>query len=173
MILTVAIAEYVARKRSEGMEFEDGAKCLQRFSSQLGDVPLHRISALNVIDYLDGSSSTSNAWHLKSRLLIRFFEHWAVRGEMPALLMLITRLAPCAIRDVANRSPNIPSWLSAETATTMTSPGFKSWIDPYSALILVAGKPATFTFKSREQHKLGCGSWDKYVAIPRSSPLIG
>lgn len=94
MKLDAAVAEYVTRKRFHGIAFDDGAKCLQKFSAQLANVPLNRVSTLDLIKHLDESSSTANAWHWKSRIFVKFFEYWAVRGMTPPLLMPPSRLTP-------------------------------------------------------------------------------
>lgn len=93
-MLSEAIAEYVTHKRAHGIAFEDGAKWLHNFSSQLGDTPLNGVSSLTLISYLDGCTTTANAWHLKSRLFIRFFEFCAARDIMAPLSMPPSRHAP-------------------------------------------------------------------------------
>jgi integrase/recombinase XerD len=87
MMLAEAIETYVQRKRAYGFLFTKGQSELSAFCRDVGDVPLHRVTALNVMDFLDAPRTGTVTWRKKYCLLNRFFDFWSVRGAMPLLLM--------------------------------------------------------------------------------------
>ena len=85
MTLAEAIATYVGRKRSEGHEFRKPERQLLSLRSHVGNLPLERVKARQVLAFLDGPKTSPVTWESKYNLLRSFFEFWVARGDLRAL----------------------------------------------------------------------------------------
>jgi integrase/recombinase XerD len=96
VILSLAIGEYVQRKRTEGHRFDKGEQTLILFLRQVGDVALERVKTRQMLKFLDGPRTSTVTWRKKHSLLRHFFEYWSARDAMPELLMPTMRPpTPC------------------------------------------------------------------------------
>jgi site-specific recombinase XerD len=93
MKLAAGIDQYVQSKRASGSTFWKGERSLIAFSVQIGDIQLDQIKASNIIIYLDSLAIGTVTWRQKYYLLLRFFDFWSSRGELPPLLLPPPRLA--------------------------------------------------------------------------------
>jgi integrase/recombinase XerD len=85
--LSLAIREYVQRKRKEGHRFDKGEQTLILFLRRVGDIALERVKTRHILEFLDGPRTSTVTWRGKHSLLRHFFEHWSARDAMPELLM--------------------------------------------------------------------------------------
>ena len=83
MKLSIAVDQYVARKRIDGYAFSNEESRLARFCKSSGDLDISDLSSDHVVAYLDGSDVATVTWRQMYFLLLRFFEflHW--RKEIP------------------------------------------------------------------------------------------
>jgi site-specific recombinase XerD len=86
------IRSYLRRKRSIGVAYETAEFALSGFCRFNGDVPLEEVTTRQVLDFLNSRNSSTATRRAKYRMLRQFFEFWADRGVMPALLMPQLRL---------------------------------------------------------------------------------
>lgn len=85
MNLTEAIESYIERKRSQGLEFGKAAQNLVAFGRHIGSVSLERVTAREVLAFLNGPKTSPATWEKKYGLLRGFFEFWSARGEIQNL----------------------------------------------------------------------------------------
>jgi hypothetical protein len=74
MKLSIAIDQYVARKRTDGYAFRNEEYRLAMFCRSSGDLDISDLSSDHVVAYLDRSEVAIVTWRLKYFLLLRFFE---------------------------------------------------------------------------------------------------
>lgn len=79
------------RKRSEGLSYRNTAWYLMSFSKHLGDVSLEKVTAREILAFLDAPKTCPNTWMAKYRLLRAFFSFWLARGAIGALPMPVRR----------------------------------------------------------------------------------
>ncbi|HTF71836.1 MAG TPA: site-specific integrase, partial [Edaphobacter sp.] len=87
MKLSIAVDQYVARKRIDGYAFNNEESRLARFCKSSGDLDISDLSSDHVIACLDGSDVATVTWRQKYFLLLRFFEFLHRRKEIPLVLM--------------------------------------------------------------------------------------
>jgi len=87
MKLSIAIDQYVARKRRDGYAFRNEESRLARFCKSSGDLDISALSSDHVVAYLDGSPVATVTWRQKYFLLLRFFEFLHRCNEIPLVLM--------------------------------------------------------------------------------------
>lgn len=87
MTLSEAIDVFVERKRSNGFRFITERSYLVSFYRRVGDLPLNRVTAQHVLDFLDSRRITNATWRANYQLLQRFLDYWSLRGAMPTLLL--------------------------------------------------------------------------------------
>jgi len=87
MKLSEGIEEYVTWKRSSGFGFEASELLFRAFLAGVGNLPLAEITTQTVKHYLDSQPSRTFAWRAKYRLLMHFFDFWAIRGIVAPLTM--------------------------------------------------------------------------------------
>jgi integrase/recombinase XerD len=87
MKLSIAVDQYVARKRIDGYAFSNEESRLTRFCKSSGDLDISDLSSDHVVAYLDGSDVATVTWRQKYFLLLRFFEFLQRRKEIPLVLM--------------------------------------------------------------------------------------
>lgn len=84
MILSESIALYVERKRSGGTAYHKGAQLLRSLNRHVGELELDRISAHDILMFLNGPKTSDLTWTRKWNDLKLFFDFWESRDEMPA-----------------------------------------------------------------------------------------
>src|SRR5258708_12157393 len=87
MKLSIAVDQYVARKRIDGYAFSNEESRLARFCKSSGDLDISDLSSAHVVAYLDGSDVATVTWRQKYFLLLRFFEFLHRRKEIPLVLI--------------------------------------------------------------------------------------
>jgi integrase len=87
MKLSIAVDQYVARKRIDGYAFSNEESRLSRFCKSSGDLDISELTSDHVVAYLDGSNVKTVTWRQKYFLLLRFFEFLHRREEIPLVLM--------------------------------------------------------------------------------------
>jgi len=87
MKLSIAVDQYVARKRIDGFTFNNGESRLAGFCKSSGDLDISDLSSAHVVAYLDGSDVATVTWRQKYFLLLRFLEFLHRRNEIPLVLM--------------------------------------------------------------------------------------
>ncbi|WP_353072134.1 tyrosine-type recombinase/integrase [Tunturiibacter gelidoferens] len=87
MKLSEGIGHYVLFKRAAGLKYQTEESTLLGFLVLLGDVQLSEVMTQDVLTFLNSQPSVTFSWRRKYRLLMYFFEYWAVREAMPTLLM--------------------------------------------------------------------------------------
>ena len=87
MKLSIAVNQYVARKRTDGFAFNNEESRLARFCKSSGDLDISDLSSDHVVAYLDGSEVAIVTWRLKYFLLLRFFEFLHRREAIPLIPM--------------------------------------------------------------------------------------
>jgi len=90
--LVEAIDSYVERKRSQGLSYGSSAWYLVKLGRQVGDVSLERVTAREILTFLDGPKTSPGTWIVKYRLLRRFFDFWLARGEIDVMPMPVKRI---------------------------------------------------------------------------------
>jgi site-specific recombinase XerD len=90
--LIEAIDAYIEQKHSAGLSYGLPAWYLANLAKQVGDVSLKRITAREILTFLDGPRTSSSTWIAKYRLLRRFFDYWLARGEIGVLPMPVKRI---------------------------------------------------------------------------------
>jgi integrase/recombinase XerD len=86
MKLSESIALYVLHKKTMGVEFQTGKRYLVSFSRWLSVTDLDRVKTDDLLRYLNDSTAQVQTWRMKYHVLIRFFDFWAAREEIPYLL---------------------------------------------------------------------------------------
>jgi integrase/recombinase XerD len=81
------IATYLQRKRAVGLAYETVEFVLSSFCRFTANVLLEQLTIRQALDFLNSRNSSTATWRAKYRILRQFFEFWADRGVMPALLM--------------------------------------------------------------------------------------
>ena len=87
MNLTEAKDTYVERKRAMGLDYSATAKTLKAFVEPIGSLSLERVTAREVLAFLDRAKVSSATWEQKYCLLRLFFDYWVARGEIEVLPM--------------------------------------------------------------------------------------
>lgn len=87
MKLSIAVDQYVARKRIDGYSFGNGESRLVRFCKSSGDLDISDLDSNHVVAYLDGSDVATVTWRQKYFLLLRFFEFLYQRKAIPLIRM--------------------------------------------------------------------------------------
>jgi integrase len=87
MKLSIAVDQYVARKRIDGYAFSNEESRLARFCKASGDLDISDLSSDHVVAYLDGSEVATVTWRQKYFLLLRFFEFLHRRKALPLIPM--------------------------------------------------------------------------------------
>jgi len=98
--LTEAIETYVQRKRSLGLDYGTLARILRSFGRHTGNLSLERVTAREILTFLDGPQTSPVTWERKYNLLRGFFDYWFARGEIEVL--------PMPLKQKARRRPFIP-----------------------------------------------------------------
>lgn len=91
MNLTEAKDTYVQRKRAMGLDYSTTAKTLQSFVEPIGNIPLERVTAREVLAFLDRAKISPATWNQKYCLLRCFFDYWMARAEIEVLPMPVKR----------------------------------------------------------------------------------
>ena len=81
MKLSIAVDQYVARKRIDGYAFSNEESRLARFCKSSGDLDISDLSSNHVVAYLDSSEVATVTWRQKYFLLLRFFEFLHRQGN--------------------------------------------------------------------------------------------
>jgi integrase len=87
MKLSIAIDQYVARKRTDGYAFRNEESRLAMFCRSSGDLDISDLSSEHVAAYLDRTEVAIITWRLKYFLLLRFFEFLHRRKAIPLISM--------------------------------------------------------------------------------------
>jgi integrase/recombinase XerD len=87
MKLSIAVDQYVARKRIDGFAFSSEGARLAMFCKSSGDLNISDLSSDHVVAYLDGSEVATVTWRQKYFLLLRFFEYLHRRKAIPLIPM--------------------------------------------------------------------------------------
>lgn len=82
MRLLLATELYTKHKRDSGVEFRDAESRFAALLKQVGNLDLDQITARQVSAYLAQGDVATSTWRIKYFFLRRFFEYWALRGEM-------------------------------------------------------------------------------------------
>ena len=91
MNLTEAKDTYVQRNRALGLDYSATAKTLTSFVEPIGSLSLERVTAREVLTFLDRAKISPATWGQKYCLLRRFFDYWLARGEIEVLPMPVQR----------------------------------------------------------------------------------
>lgn len=91
MNLTEAKDTYVQHKRAMGLDYSTTAKTLQSFVEPIGNLPLERVTAREVLAFLDRAKISPVTWEQKYCLLRCFFDYWMARGEIEVLPLPVKR----------------------------------------------------------------------------------
>jgi integrase/recombinase XerD len=87
MRLSDAARQYITAKRTSGCIFEDGESRFTNFERFVGDIELYKLTTHQVGEYLNRKPVANSTWLATYFLLLRFFEFWSSRNEMPELVM--------------------------------------------------------------------------------------
>ncbi len=87
MKLSIAIDLFVARKRANGLIYEQAATCYGQFCRAIGDVELSELTTKQVLKFVSPELTSTNWGREKYQLVTRLFRYWASRQEMPHLLL--------------------------------------------------------------------------------------
>lgn len=93
MTLEEGINLYVQRKQSTGMSYSKGETTYRAFLRTVGNLPLSKVNANHVSQFLSLSQNSARAFRRKHSLLRRFFEYWAAHGAISGLQMPANRPA--------------------------------------------------------------------------------
>lgn len=93
MKLSQAIDAYVLQKRRTGVACKGSAPIFKAFLKSVGDLPLGQIRTEQIQRFLDSSDASATTWRIKHSAIRRMFEYWSWRGEMPFLILPITKPA--------------------------------------------------------------------------------
>ncbi len=91
MNMSTAIQRFVATKHVAGIAYRKPERLLMHFCLYVRDVDLGQVTTQDVAGYLNPAIARPQTWQRKYHLLRRLFEYWAVRGQMPPLLMPFKR----------------------------------------------------------------------------------
>lgn len=91
MNLTEARDTYIQRKRALGLDYSSFAKTFKSFTEHIGNLPLERVTAREVLAFLDRAKISPATWEQKYNLLRGFFGYWLARGEIEVLPMPVKR----------------------------------------------------------------------------------
>jgi integrase/recombinase XerD len=91
MKLLEGVERYVSWKRGIGYRFERGETNLLAFSRVTGDTELAEVTPDHILRFLNRTPVSTITWRLKYWILQRFFEHWSNLGEMPELVMPLSK----------------------------------------------------------------------------------
>ncbi|MGH7464664.1 MAG: tyrosine-type recombinase/integrase, partial [Longimicrobiales bacterium] len=84
MSIDRVIEEYVAYKRSLGMQFHSPAVKLKALAKAVGHVEMEKITPEAVRTFLDGSKRTTSDWFAKYSAVAPFFRYARSRGYITA-----------------------------------------------------------------------------------------
>jgi len=87
MNLIEATETYIERKRALGLDYSTLARIFKSFGRHAGNLSLERVTAREVLTFLDGPKTSSVTWERKYNLLRAFFDYWVARGEIEILPM--------------------------------------------------------------------------------------
>jgi integrase/recombinase XerD len=85
MKFSESITSYVKHKNTMGVEFANGKRCLDALSRHLGETDLDQIGSEQLLVFLNDSDANAHTWRMKYRILVRFFDFWAIRQQAPYL----------------------------------------------------------------------------------------
>jgi integrase/recombinase XerD len=91
--LSIAVDQYVARKRADGFAFKNEETRLARFCKSSGDLDISDLNSGHIAAYLDGSEVAIVTWRLKYFLLLRFLEFLNRRKAIPLIEMPLLKPA--------------------------------------------------------------------------------
>jgi integrase/recombinase XerD len=89
--LTEAKDTYIERKRGMGLDYSSFAKTLKSFVEPIGNLSLERVTAREVLAFLDRAKISPATWEQKYNLLRGFFDYWLAHGEIKVLPMPVKR----------------------------------------------------------------------------------
>jgi integrase/recombinase XerD len=89
--LTEAVDAYVQRKRAMGLDYTASARTLKSFVEPIGNLSLERVTAHEVLAFLDRAKIAPATREQKYNLLRGFFDYWLARGEIKVLPMPVKR----------------------------------------------------------------------------------
>jgi integrase/recombinase XerD len=89
--LTEARHTYIQHKRALGLDYSSSAKTLKSFTAHTGNLTLERVTAREVLAFLDQVKISPATWEQKYNLLRGFFDYWLARGEIEVLPMPVKR----------------------------------------------------------------------------------
>jgi integrase/recombinase XerD len=87
MKLSEAIVSYVNRRHLEGSTYINGEAVLRSLCKCVGDIPLDRMSASDVIRFLYRPEVSSVTQRGQYSMVNRFLQFWAYRADMPSLII--------------------------------------------------------------------------------------
>ena len=87
MNLIDAIETYIERKRSQGFAYTTTGANLLALGKSVGNLALERVTAREVLTFLDGPKLSPRTWEQRYLLLRAFFDYWLARGEIAVLPM--------------------------------------------------------------------------------------
>lgn len=79
--------QYVKQLQASGISFARGYRTYRAFCRMVGNLALSEINVHHVLQFLDRPATSTAAFRRGHSLLRRFFEYWAVRGEMAEMPM--------------------------------------------------------------------------------------
>ncbi len=74
-----------------GLDYSASARALKSFVEPIGDLSLERVTAREVLAFLDRAKIAPATWEQKYSLLRGFFDYWLARGEIKVLPMPVKR----------------------------------------------------------------------------------
>lgn len=87
LTLADAIRIYAGRRHFDGPQGDSPERSLAALSTQVGGIPLARITPSQILTFLNTLNVSPITWEKKYHLLRRFFDFWVGRGEIGALPM--------------------------------------------------------------------------------------
>lgn len=87
MNLSQAIDVYVRSRHLDNSGYIHGESVLRSFYKRVGDIPLDRLSAQQIISFLNGPRTSPTTWKNKLGFLRRFCQYWTFRDVMPTLIL--------------------------------------------------------------------------------------
>jgi integrase/recombinase XerD len=85
MKLTLAVEEYVSRRRSEGSPFVSSEANLRALCRWCGDTELHNLTSARVGEFVNSPHCNAVTRAGKFSAIKCFVEYWSLRDQMPAL----------------------------------------------------------------------------------------
>ena len=135
MIVPDAVELYLERKQAYGFLFTHGCKVLRAFSKRVGSLQLERVTARDVLSFLDGPKTSAPTWRSKYGLLKHFFEFWSLRGAM--LLLHLPPPQPATRRTFTPYIYTRPELRCLLRATRLCQKRNRCTIDPATLRCLI------------------------------------